>query len=52
VINIVSLGAIVGLSGIVKVESAEKALIKRVPRGTEELNKKAFYAGVNLVNKI
>jgi 2-oxoglutarate ferredoxin oxidoreductase subunit gamma len=52
VINIVSLGAIVGLSGIVKVESAEKALIRRVPRGTEELNKKAFYAGVNLVNKI
>jgi len=51
VINIVSLGAIVRLSNIVKVENTEKALLKRVPRGTEELNKKAFYAGVNLVDK-
>lgn len=48
VINIVSLGAIVKLSNIVKIENTEKALLKRVPRGTEELNKKAFYAGVNL----
>ncbi len=48
VINIVSLGAIIKLSNIVQIENAEKALLKRVPRGTEDLNKKAFYAGINL----
>ncbi|MCX7945328.1 MAG: 2-oxoacid:acceptor oxidoreductase family protein [Deltaproteobacteria bacterium] len=48
VINIVSLGAIVKISNIVTIENTEKALLKRVPKGTEELNKKAFYAGVSL----
>lgn len=52
VMNIVSLGSIVRLSNIVKIENAEKALLKRVPRGTEGLNKKAFYAGVNLVDRV
>lgn len=49
VANIVSVGAIVELTGVVSKESAEKAVLKRAPKGTEELNKKALYAGYELV---
>lgn len=49
VANIVALGAIVGLTGIVTRESLEKAVLKRVPKGTEELNRKAIIEGFNLV---
>lgn len=46
--NIVSLGALVGLSGVVKRSSLEKAVLARVPRGTEELNMKALKLGFEL----
>jgi 2-oxoglutarate ferredoxin oxidoreductase subunit gamma len=46
VANIVALGALAGISGVVAVESLEKAVLARVPAGTEELNRRALAAGV------
>ena len=51
VANIVSLGAIVELTSIVTKEAAEKSLMGRAPRGTEEINRKALHAGYELVRK-
>lgn len=48
VANIVALGAIVSLTDVVSKESIEKAILSRVPRGTEELNKSALYEGFKL----
>jgi 2-oxoglutarate ferredoxin oxidoreductase subunit gamma len=48
VANIVSLGAIVGISKIISREAIEKAVLARVPKGTEELNKKALAAGFEM----
>lgn len=45
VANIVALGAMVALTGVVTKESAEKAVLARVPEAFLELNKKAFNAG-------
>jgi 2-oxoglutarate ferredoxin oxidoreductase subunit gamma len=45
VANIVALGAMVALTGIVSKESAEKAVLSRVPEAFVELNRKAFLAG-------
>lgn len=45
VANIVALGAIVALTGVVSKESAEKAVLSRVPEAFIELNRKAFQAG-------
>lgn len=45
VANIVALGAVVALTGVVSKESAEKAVLARVPEAFLELNKKAFQAG-------
>lgn len=44
--NIIALGAIARLTGIVSLKSLEAAVLNRVPRGTEELNKKALKAGI------
>jgi 2-oxoglutarate ferredoxin oxidoreductase subunit gamma len=44
--NIVALGVIVGLSGIVSRHSAELAVQARAPKGTEALNLKALEAGL------
>ncbi len=49
VANIVALGAIAGLIDEVSFESIEKAVLKRVPKGTEELNKRALKLGYELV---
>lgn len=46
VANIVALGALVKISGVVAVDSLEKAVLARVPAGTEELNRRALAAGV------
>ncbi|MCD4712395.1 MAG: 2-oxoacid:acceptor oxidoreductase family protein [Clostridiales bacterium] len=48
VANIIALGLIVGLTGIVTRESLEAAIMSRVPRGTEELNKMALQKGYEL----
>jgi len=44
--NIVALGAIVALSGVTSREAIEKAVLARVPKGTEEINRKALHAGL------
>jgi 2-oxoglutarate ferredoxin oxidoreductase subunit gamma len=46
VANVVALGALVGVTGIVTPDAMEKAISSRVPRGTEELNMKAFNIGL------
>ncbi|MDA8122511.1 MAG: 2-oxoacid:acceptor oxidoreductase family protein [Deltaproteobacteria bacterium] len=48
VANIVALGAITALTGKVTIASVEKAVLSRVPKGTEELNKKALKAGYDM----
>ncbi len=45
VTNIVALGAMVALTGVISRESAEKAVLARVPEAFLELNKKAFNLG-------
>jgi 2-oxoglutarate ferredoxin oxidoreductase subunit gamma len=45
VANIVALGAMVALTGVVSRESAEKAVLARVPEAFVDLNRKAFLAG-------
>ena len=45
VANIVALGAMVALTGVVTKESAEKAVLSRVPEAFIELNKEAFQTG-------
>jgi 2-oxoglutarate ferredoxin oxidoreductase subunit gamma len=46
--NVVALGAIAELTGIVTRRSLEKSLLTRVPPGTEALNKKALGLGIKL----
>jgi 2-oxoglutarate ferredoxin oxidoreductase subunit gamma len=45
--NIVALGALAQLTGAVSLDSLTAAVLARVPKGTEELNKKALAAGVS-----
>src|SRR5699024_10041013 len=49
VANIVALGTIYELTNVVSKDSLEKAVLNRVPKGTEELNKKALEYGFNLI---
>jgi len=51
VANIIALGIIVKISNIVSVESVTHAIKARVPKGTEELNIKALYEGMDLAEK-
>jgi len=44
--NIVALGAVAVLSGVVSLEALESAVVSRVPSGTEEINKKGLQAGI------
>ena len=44
--NIVALGALAQLTGRVSRSALEAALLARVPRGTEDLNRRALAAGV------
>jgi 2-oxoglutarate ferredoxin oxidoreductase subunit gamma len=46
VANIVALGAIVGITGVVSEDAITRAVLARVPKGTEDLNKKALAAGL------
>jgi len=46
--NIVALGALITLAGVVSPKSLEKAVLARVPKGTGELNKKALKAGIKV----
>lgn len=49
VANIVALGAILKLTGVVSEEALLGAILARVPKGTEKLNRAALEAGYNLV---
>lgn len=49
VANIIALGSIYELTKLVTKESLERAVCDRVPRGTEELNKKALEEGFLLI---
>jgi 2-oxoglutarate ferredoxin oxidoreductase subunit gamma len=44
--NVLTLGAVVGITGIVSVESLRKAVSEAVPAGTQELNGRALATGL------
>ena len=46
--NIIALGAIVKITGVVSHEALVKAVLSRVPKGTEALNEKAIELGMSL----
>lgn len=48
VANMIALGIIVGITGIVSEEGLEWALAERVPRKAKEVNKKAFRLGLEV----
>jgi 2-oxoglutarate ferredoxin oxidoreductase subunit gamma len=50
--NIIALGAISQLTGIVSKRAIETAVLKRVPKGTEELNRMALQAGFAAARKV
>ena len=50
--NIVALGAVAALTNCVSVESLTKAVLDRVPKGTEDANKKALAAGIALAKGV
>ena len=52
VANIVMLGSFVESTGIITKEAAKQSILDSVPKGTEELNMKAFEEGINIVKKI
>lgn len=47
--NIIALGAIAKITGVVSIESLTKAVLARVPKGTEAVNEKALQLGMELV---
>lgn len=47
--NIIALGALVAITNCVTIESLKKAVLQRVPKGTEELNEKAILLGVEML---
>ncbi len=51
VANIVALGALAQATGAVSLESLTAAVLARVPKGTEDLNRKALEAGVGAVRR-
>ncbi len=50
--NIVAVGLVAGLTGIVSRESLEAAVRERVPPGTEEMNLRALDAGFEAANRV
>jgi 2-oxoglutarate ferredoxin oxidoreductase subunit gamma len=52
VANVVALGAIAELTGIVSRRSLERSLLSRAPTGTAELNKKALSLGAKLARDL
>jgi len=49
--NVVALGALVGLTGVVSKDAIQKAVDARAPKGTEEMNHKALEAGFEAVKR-
>ncbi|MBF0499364.1 MAG: 2-oxoacid:acceptor oxidoreductase family protein [Candidatus Riflebacteria bacterium] len=48
VANVVAMGVLSSLTNIVSYEALERSLLNRIPRGTEEMNKKALKLGKTL----
>ena len=46
--NVLTLGAVVGITGVVAVDAIRRATMEMVPKGTEELNGKALALGLSL----
>jgi 2-oxoglutarate ferredoxin oxidoreductase subunit gamma len=46
--NVLTLGAVVGITGVVSVEAIRKAVLEAVPPGTKEINSKALARGLSL----
>lgn len=44
--NVLALGAVVGVTGIVSVEAIHQAVLEEVPKGTQELNGRALARGL------
>jgi len=45
VANVIALGAVIGMTGVVSREAGEEAVVRRVPAAFKELNQKAFSLG-------
>lgn len=52
VANIVALGVIAELAQIVSMDALESAVLARVPKGTEDLNIKAFKTGIQVAKDL
>lgn len=50
--NTISLGVLVGLSGVVSRKAIEQAVAARAPKGTEEMNRKALEAGFAVAQQV
>jgi len=50
--NVVALGVLVGLTGVVSRQAIEKAISARAPKGTEAMNKAALEAGFTAADLI
>jgi len=50
--NVVALGVLVGLTGVVSRDAIEKAVTARAPKGTEDANRAALAAGFAAANLI
>ena len=51
VANIIALGALAQLTPVVSAKAIESAVLARVPKGTEKLNRDALRAGMNAAKK-
>ncbi len=52
VANMVALGAICNITQVVSLKNLEAALVARVPRGTEKMNRKALHAGIQATKSV
>jgi 2-oxoglutarate ferredoxin oxidoreductase subunit gamma len=50
--NVVALGVLLGLTGVVSPQAIEKAMMARAPQGTEELNRTALAAGFAAAERV
>lgn len=52
VANIIALGALSQLSNVVSAKAVEAAVLARVPKGTEQLNRDALKAGIKAARRV
>jgi 2-oxoglutarate ferredoxin oxidoreductase subunit gamma len=50
--NVVALGLVVGLTGVVSLEAIEKAVLARAPLGTEAINRQALLVGLQEATRL